>query len=132
MNEKESHSKWLYQCIFPNIEKFNKGELVQVPDYGNTLYNYLETKFINFSLERKKKIKEEAIEVLLSEMRVEKRTDQNNRMRIDKVIEYIKSGSKETEGLIRTRAKKIALNTFLSECKEMDRDIISEIKEYEK
>ena len=36
------------------------------------------------------------------------------------------------DGLVRTRAKKVALKIFLSKCKEIDRDIINEIIEYEK
>ena len=131
MTEKESHSKWLYQCVFPYIEKVNKGEITEVPDFGNTLYNYLDKKFINFSKERKEQIKEKARTELLNELRVEKTANLGERHRIGKVITDILMGGKETEGLVRTRAKKLALNVFLAECKEMDRNIIQEIKEYE-
>ena len=130
--KKETHTKWLNDLIFPEIEKLFKGEIEEIPDYGNTLYNYLDTKFINFSTDRKKEIKEKARMELLDEFRVDKMAKPHDRNRIGKVITDILMNGEETEGLVRTRAKKIALNTFLSECKEMDRDLIAEIKEYEK
>ena len=129
--KKETHTKWLNDLIFPEIEKLFKGEIEEIPDYGNTLYNYLDTKFINFSTDRKEEIKEMARVELLDEFRVDKMAKQHDRNRIGKVITDILMNGKETEGLVRTRAKKIALNTFLAECKEMDREIINEIKEHE-
>lgn len=129
--KKETHVKWLYDLIFPQLEKFFKGEIEEVLDHGNTLYNYLDKKFINFSKERKDKIKEKARMELLDEFRVDKMAKPSERNSIGKVITDILMGGKETEGLVRTRAKKIALNTFLAECKEMDREIINEIKQHE-
>ena len=129
--KKETHSKWLYQCIFPQIEKLNKGEIEEVPDHGNTLYNYLDKRFINYSRERKEEIKEMAREELLSEFRVDKMANPQDRNEIGKDITDILMNGKETEGLVRTRAKKIALRIFLADCKEMDRNIITEIKDYE-
>ena len=130
--EKEFHAKWLYQCVFPYIEKFNKGEINEVPDYGNTLYNYLDKKFINFTNERKLQIKEKAREELLKEFRADKIDKPGERNRIGIVITDLLTDGKDTEGLVRTRAKKLALQMFLTECKEMERDIIAEIKEHEK
>ena len=129
--KKESHSKWLDSCVFPYIEKFNKGEITEVPDFGNTLYNYLDKRFINFSKDRKDQIKEKARTELLSELRVEKMGKPGDRNMIGQSITDILMGGQDTEGLVRTRAKKLALNTFMTECKEMDRNIIKEIKEYE-
>ena len=51
---------------------------------------------------------------------------------IGQTITDILMGGQDTEGLVRTRAKKIALKDFLDDCKEMDRDVINEIKEYER
>ena len=129
--KKESHSKWLDSCVFPYIEKFNKGEITEVPDFGNTLYNYLDKRFINFSKDRKDQIKEKARTELLSELRVEKMGKPGDRNMIGQSITDILMGGQDTEGLVRTRAKKLALNTFITECKEMDRNLINEIKEYE-
>ena len=129
--KKETHSKWLHQCIFPQIEKLNKGEIEEIPDHGNTLYNYLDKRFINYSKERKEEIKEMAREELLSEFRIDKMAKPHARNEIGKDITDILMNGKETEGLVRTRAKKIALRIFLNGCKGV-RDLISEIKEYEK
>ena len=130
-DKKTIHSKWLYQLIFPQIEKFNKGEITEVPDHGNTLYNYLDKKFINITPERKEEIKELAREELLKEFRIEKMTKPSERNEIGKVITDILMGGKETEGLVRTRAKNIALNIFLENWKVTKTDIIQEIKDYE-
>ena len=129
--KKEIHAKWLYQCVFPYIEKFNKGEIDEVPDYANTLYNYLDKKVINFTNERKLQIKEKAREELLKEFRADKIDKPGERNRIGIVITDILTDGKDTEGLVRTRAKKLALQMFLTDCKKMERDIIAEIKEYE-
>lgn len=129
--KKETHVKWFYDLIFPQLENFFKGEIDNVTDHGNILYNYLDKRFINFSKERKDEIKEKARMELLDEFRVDKMAKPHDRNRIGKVITDILMGGKETDGLVRTRAKKIALNTFLAECKEMDREIIKEIKEHE-
>lgn len=140
-DKKLTHSKWLHSLIFPQIEKLNKGEIDEVQDYGNTLYNYLDKKFINYTRERKDGIKEMAVEELLREKRMERAVKPENRTErglsisekneIGKEITDIIMGGKDSKGLVRTRSKCIALRIFLNECKEMDRDIISEIKEYE-
>jgi len=129
--ERDTIISWLNNHVFPRIEKFFKTGEYDLPDYGNTLYNYLDKKFINFTKERKLKIKEQARLELLKEFRIEKTAKPSERNRIGIVITDILMGGKETEGLVRTRAKKLALNTFLAECKEMDRDLIKEIKEHE-
>ncbi len=129
--KKESHSKWLDSCVFPYIEKLNKGEIEEVPDHGNTLYNYLDKRFINYTPERKEQIKEIARVELLAELRIEKVANPNDRNMIGKSITDILTNGQETEGLVRTRAKKIALRIFLNDCKGV-RDLIAEISEYEK
>lgn len=129
--KKETHSKWLHHLIFPQIEKYNKGEISEIPDYGNTFYNYLDNDFINFSRERKIKIAKKAREQLLMGFRLEKVAKPDERIHIGKVITDLIMSGEETEGLVKARAKKIALNEFLSDCKEMDRDLIAEIKQYE-
>ena len=130
--ERDTTTSWLNNHVFPRIEKFFKTGEYDLPDYGNTLYNYLDKKFINFSTDRKEKIKEKARMELLNEFRADKIAKPNNRNQIGKVITDILMGGKETDGLVMNRAKKLALNIFLTECKEMDRGIIQEIKEYEK
>jgi len=130
--ERDTTTSWLNNHVYPRIEKFFKTGEYDLPDYGNTLYNYLDKKFINFTSERKKEIKEQARQELLKEFRIEKTAKPRERNRIGTVITDIIMSGKETEGLVRTRAKKLALNIFLAECKETDRNLIAEIKEYEK
>jgi len=129
-DKKYTHSKWLYDLIFPQIEKLNNGKIEELPDHGNTLYNYLDKKFINYSKKRKEQIKEMATEELLSEKRKERISKPGERNEIGKVITDILMSGKDTDGLVRTRSKHIALRMFLNECKGV-RDLIAEIKEYE-
>lgn len=130
-DKKLTHSKWLHSLIFPQIEKLNKGEIQEVQDYGNTLYNYLDKKFIKYPKDRKEEIKEMAVEELLSEKRLERTSKPENRNEIGKEITALLMGGEEIAGIVRMRSKCIALRIFLNDCKGV-RDIISEIKEYEK
>ncbi len=129
--KKENHIKWI-NSVCEKIEQFNKGEISEFPDYGNTLYNYLDKKVINFTNERKLQIKEKAREELLKEFRADKIDKPGERNRIGIVITDILTDGKDTEGLVKTRAKKLALQIFLTECKEMERGLVAEIKEHEK
>ena len=68
-----------------------------------------------------------AREELLSEFRIDKMANPQDRNEIGKDITDILMNGKETEGLVRTRAKKIAVRIFLTGCKGV-RDIITEKK----
>lgn len=131
--ERDTTTSWLNNHVFPRIEKFFKTGVYDLPDYANTLYNYLDKrKIIPFSTERKSQIKEKAVEQLLMEFRIEKIAKPDERSQIGNVITDILMGGKDTDGLVKTRAKKMALKIFLTKCKEMEIDIIKEIKDYEK
>jgi len=129
--ERDTTISWLNNHVFPRIEKFFKTGEYDLPDYGNTLYNYLEKKFINFTKERKLKIKEQARLELLKEYRIEKIAKPSQRNEIAKIITDILTGDKKTDAEVKVRGRNIALKIFLIKCKEADRDLITEIKEYE-
>ncbi len=129
--KKQERDKWLKDTIFPLFEKYFKTGEYDFPDYGNALYNYLDKKFINFASEKKEKIKEMARLELLKEYRIEKIAKPNQRNEIGKIITDILTGDKKTDAEVKGRGRNIALKIFLAECKEMGRDLIAEIKEYE-
>lgn len=130
--EKQRTTSWLNNYVYPRIEKYFKTGEYDLPDYGNTLYNYLDKrKIINITLERKKEIKKQAREELLRELSIEKFSKPHERHRIGKVITDILEKERSIDGLIRTKAKKIVLKIFLENCKATNKDIISVIKEHE-
>ncbi len=127
--KKETTTRWLNNVIFPQLEMFfNTGEY-NIEDYGNTLYNYLKKQFINFSSEKQQEIKEEARKELIEECKANLYKEE--KANIKKEIADILSHGSYTDGLVRTRSRRIALKDYLFSCRNKGYDLISEIKKYE-
>lgn len=125
----ELKSKWLNNVVYPQLENYFKKGNYNIPDYGNSLYNYLNEKFMNFPKAKSKEIICEARKQLLIEL--------NNQLkrsgieRIKYLIADLISKKQATEPRVITRAKKIGLKMFLIQCAVENKDLVAEIKEYE-
>jgi len=123
----ELHQQWLNQKCEQIKKFFDTGEYT-LQDHGNPFYHHLDScGLITFTNERKKEFMAQARTELKKEYQ-SKGISQNPR-EVKKIIESIEKEGQDTEGIVKAEAKRIALKTFLTECREMDYDIISEINQ---
>jgi len=123
----ELHLQWLSQKC-EQIKKFFETGEYTLQDHGNPFYHHLEEcGLINFTNDRKRGFMARAQADLKKEYS-SKGMSQPLRD-IQRILKDIEQNGQETAGIVKAEAKRIALKTFLTECKEMDYDIISAIKQ---
>ena len=126
-HRQELHKQWLNQKCEQIKKFFDTGEYT-LQDHGNPFYHHLDScGLITFTNDRNKKFMAQARTELKKEYQ-SKGISQNPR-EVKKIIESIEKGGQDTEGIVKAEAKRIALKTFLTECKEMEIDIISDINQ---
>jgi len=109
------HREWL-EYVYGQIENFFKTGDYKLTDYGNPLYNYLDRAgLISFSKEVKEKFHKQV------------ETDNSSGK-----VQPIKMTIDQSDYLTKKNYKRYALEQFFITCRKEKRDIIAEIKSYEK
>lgn len=130
--KKRRHKVWLNDLVIPAIENFYK-EGEPVADMANTIYNYLrKIKIINFTDERKAEIWAKAKEAVIERYEVLKSRERGEARRFSEIIKDLQIDGADTKMQVQDKAKSMALQGFMNDCKEIDRDLINEIRTYEK
>lgn len=113
----EMDARWM-EHLGKAFETVESGD--QYDDYGNGLYDWLDEKGkIVFTKERKWEFVEQARQQLAAEKEAEKaNSDYFKRKHLATIIESIQNEG--TIPMVSIRAKKIALNTWIRECIEME------------
>ena len=100
---------------------------------ANTIYNYFrKTNIINFSDERKQEIWDKAKEAVIERYKVLKSREIGETRRFEDIIKDLVMGGADTKMQVQDKAKSMAFNDFMNDCKDIGRDLIKEIKAIDK
>lgn len=118
-------NEWLEKAVYIPIGKFMETGIYEVRDLNSMIFNYLKKGgLINFSEERESKITEKAKQEFYN-----KHKRQHEVQSINELITKMQDGNKDIDGLIELIKNKMMLQAFLMDCKELNRDILTEIKD---
>ncbi len=121
---KRIHENWLEQCVYKPIEKFMKSGRYEVKDMNNMIYRLFDKKgLFQFSDKRENDIIEQAKKEFLYKNKRQYNAESHNEL-----INVLQKGNKDVDGLIELIRNRIKLKTFLSDCRQVNRDILTEIK----